>query len=619
MPLKLGILATDHEMKKTIEELYPEETNSGRYIIDILDPIRIEEQGRDLEKNGARVIIGRSGTYDRSIGKVTVPLLRSRVSSSEILAALVKGQKYGNKLALIIWDEVLFENSWLDLIDAEVEVFTFHDGKTEIEEVYQRAVKSTPECVIVGGGVVCSRARKDGRPSIFINTSVESIKDLISHAEEIIGHLHNIDHQNELLTRTLNDIRDAVIVIDENTTVKLFNERAQNILKVGMNRVIGKKLSRILPDFKFLVEDLASKSEKKEKIMWIRSLVITYSTSLIWVGNEIKGILLTFQDITKLQMFEQKIRRELNKKGLIAKYTFSDIIYKDPSMEDMLNKAKKIGQSNSSVVIYGESGTGKEILAQSLHCISKRNSAPFVAVNCAALSESLLESELFGYEEGAFTGARKGGKPGLFEMAHGGTIFLDEINSISPELQGKLLRVLEEKEVMRLGSDYLIPLDVRIISAANKDLKTMVQEESFRSDLFYRLSSLEISIPPLRERPADIEPLFISFLKEFQKDEDIRYPKKEEIEKLTNYDWPGNVRELRNIAERYILFDNIELSDSDEDSYLTMPDDSLDLKEIQKLVEERIISQLLKSGLSKNEISEKLGISRATLWNKIHK
>jgi propionate catabolism operon transcriptional regulator len=307
----------------------------------------------------------------------------------------------------------------------------------------------------------------------------------------------------------------------------------------------------------------------------------------------------------------------LNKKGLLAKYNFSDIVYEDPLMDAMIRKAKKVGQSDSAVVIYGESGTGKEILAQSLHSISHRNKAPFVAINCAALSESLLESELFGYEEGAFTGARKGGKPGLFELAHGGTIFLDEINSISPGLQGKLLRVIEEKEVMRLGSDYLIPLNVRIISAANEDLKRLVQEKMFRDDLFYRLSSLEIYIPPLRERKADIEPLFVHFLKELEKDENIRWPSKEEMKKLIEYNWPGNVRELRNMAERYILFDEIELFEPEDTSIAEASDDSINLKEIQQLVEDRIISQLIKSGLSKSEIAEKLGISRGTLWNKI--
>jgi len=381
-------------------------------------------------------------------------------------------------------------------------------------------------------------------------------------------------------------------------------------------RIMNKKLSNILPDFSFLKSNLINKIEEKEKLIQIRSLVLNYSTSLIWEDHKVKGILLIFQDTTRLQRLEQKIRRELNKKGLVARYNFKDMIYEDESMDLIIKKAKMIGKRDSSVVIYGESGTGKELMAQSIHNISDRNQAPFVAINCAALSESILESELFGYEEGAFTGARKGGKPGLFELAHGGTIFLDEINSISLGLQSKLLRVVEEKEVMRLGSDYLIPLNVRIICAANEDLNAMLQKKTFRGDLFYRLSSFEIIIPPLRERQADIEPLFNFFLKEFQLDEKIKWPNKEDIEKLMSHNWLGNVRELKNVAERYILFNEINLLKSNDTESIKVCNDTIDLKEIHNLIDERIITQLMKSGLSKNEIAKKLGISRATLWNK---
>lgn len=618
MLLKLGIIATDIEMKKTIEALYPKETGSGDYMIEILDKDHIDQQGKRLEAKGARVIIGRSGSYERSVGNVSVPLLRLQVTSFDIFNALIKGAKIGNKLSLIIWEGIHFDIELLNFVPGDVDVYTFSNGD-EIETVYRQVIANDPGCVIIGGGIVCSYARRDGLPSVFINAAEESIIEVVDYAKEIMKHLDRNDYQNELLTRTVHSVRDAVVVIDENEEVQLFNQRAENILKIGMGRVIGKKLQQVLPKLGFLAEDLNLQRETKEELLWIGSLVISYSTSLIWADNKIKGMLLTFQDTTRLQMLEQKIRRKLNKKGLIAKYNFEDIVTEDPLMGEMLRKAKKIGDNDSTVVIYGESGTGKEVLAQSLHNACYRSQAPFVAVNCAALSEALLESELFGYEEGAFTGARKGGKPGLFELAHGGTIFLDEINSISLGLQGKLLRVIEEKEVMRLGSDYIIPLDVRIICAANEDLKTLTKQKAFRDDLFYRLSSLEIVVPPLRERQADIEPLFIHFIRELKKDEEIRWPSGQEIDKLKAHDWPGNVRELRNIAERYVLFDEIDLVERDNSMGPRNMDSSIDLKEIHQMVEEKIIAQLLKSGLSKVEIAEKLGISRATLWNKLKK
>jgi propionate catabolism operon transcriptional regulator len=307
---------------------------------------------------------------------------------------------------------------------------------------------------------------------------------------------------------------------------------------------------------------------------------------------------------------------------LIAKYNFTDIVYEDDIMGEIIERAQKVGQSDLTAIIYGESGTGKEIMASSLHNMSNRKSSPFVAVNCAALTESLLESELFGYEEGAFTGARKGGKPGLFELAHGGTVFLDEINSVSPTLQAKLLRVVEEKEVMRIGSDYVIPLDVRILSAANESLIDMVAEGRFRKDLFYRLNRLEIHLPPLRERRGDIYPIFKHFLHASLPDEMIQWPSEEEIKKLKYYQWPGNIRELKNVCERYVLFGEIALSQEDimvDEVPESLTHYNIDLKEIHSLVEKKIIDQLLRGGLNKTQIAEVFGISRTALWKKISK
>lgn len=300
-------------------------------------------------------------------------------------------------------------------------------------------------------------------------------------------------------------------------------------------------------------------------------------------------------------------------------------------MKSAVAKAILMGETDSTVVLYGESGTGKEMIAQSIHGISPRHSSPFVAVNCAAISESLLESELFGYEEGAFTGARKGGKPGLFELAHGGSVFLDEIASMTDALQAKLLRVLEEKEVMRLGSDHVIPLDIRVIVATNEDLRQKVKDGSFRSDLFYRLSVLELSIPSLRQRRKDIEPIFEVFLDQLSQDHHgLGGFGKENLtdsdrQRLIAYDWPGNVRELRNMAKRYSLFGQLDMDqgtrgsllDHDHFKEVFIEDKQVNLKAIQENVEDVIIDGLLKMGLTRTEIADKLGISRTALWKKM--
>ncbi len=619
MNVKIGIIASDLEMKRTIEELYPNEVESGSLLVEVLEHEHIEEQGKALEKKGVKLIIGRSGGYDRNINNVSVPLLRLKMTSSDIFNALIKAIEYHKKIVLILWEDIYVDRKWFDFLPEEIEIHLFDRGE-DIESIYQEAVNRNSDIVIVGGGVVCSLARQDGIKSVFINPSRESIKDTYDYAKHLLEQIDQVNFQHELLSKTLHGIRDAVIAIDNNDCVQVFNVRAQDILKFSRSRVIGNKLSETIPELAFLLEDMVNGVEKWEELIQLDQSVLSYNTSLIWVENKVRGMLFAFQDITKLQRLEQKIRRELNKKGLIARYHFSDIIHHDPAMAEMLLKAIKIGRSDSTVVIYGESGTGKELISQGLHQISERKQEPFVAINCAALSESLLESELFGYEEGAFTGARKGGKPGLFELAHGGTIFLDEINSISKNLQGKLLRVVEEREVMRIGSDYVIPLDVRIICAANEDLKAMVREKSFRSDLFYRLSSLELHIPPLRERKEDIIPLFNHFLREIQMDAKIRWPNDQENKLLMEYDWPGNVRELRNVAERYCLFDTVDLELPVKDfSESLAGDTTINLKEIHRMVDERLIHQLTDSGMSKTEIAEKLGISRTALWKKINK
>jgi propionate catabolism operon transcriptional regulator len=248
---KLGIIATDYEMKKTIEDLYPKETKSGNFMIEILDKDNMAQPARRLEANGARVIIGRSGTYDRSVGNVSVPLLRLKVNSLDIYNALIKGLEFKRKMVLVLWENIYFDKSLLKFIPMDVEIQTFKEGE-EIEGIYRRLIKSNLEVVIIGGGVVCSYARKDGVPSVFVNASSESIVEIIDYAKELINNLIKIDFQHELLTKTLDNIRDAVIVIDKNGETQVFNKRAEDILKIGMGRVIGKNLYVVLPKFSFL-------------------------------------------------------------------------------------------------------------------------------------------------------------------------------------------------------------------------------------------------------------------------------------------------------------------------------------------------------------------------------
>lgn len=626
MNKKIGIIASDEKLKNRIVELFEDDVQDGKIIIDVLSSDIIHKQGRMLESKGVKAIIARSGSYRYTVGTVNIPIIHLNVTTPDILQALSIAKKYNKDIVLVIADLDYFDyDSWKDLINANIILERF-SVKEEIYDRVHKYIDRKDDVVIVGGGIPCSLARSWGMDNVFINASKESIYESVNYAKETVNNLYEQRYNNEALKTVLDEVNDAVIAINHEGKIKIYNKKAKQLLKKDKEEVINEKLIDVFPELEFIIDVLESKQDKYNEIKSLENITITANTSIFRVDDNIEGALCSFQDTSKLQNLEKKIRYKLNKKGHTAKYTFDDIVAESPVMKEVITKAKKIGQNHNTVIIYGESGTGKEILAQSIHNISKRKNEPFVAVNCAAISESLLESELFGYEEGAFTGARKGGKPGLFEIAHGGTIFLDEINSMSLNIQSKLLRVLEERETMRLGSDYVIPLDIRIIAATNEDLKPMVEELRFRADLFYRLNILELHIPPLNERKEDIIPLFNHYLGELSNGSDLYKINKNIEKKLLSYKWPGNARELRNIVQRYIIFGEIDLKEIDliegqganicnveiEDS-----EKLIDLKEINRFVEQKVIDMLLSKGMTKTDIAKLLGISRTALWKKI--
>ncbi len=277
----------------------------------------------------------------------------------------------------------------------------------------------------------------------------------------------------------------------------------------------------------------------------VRKNLLIFKQRLATTSDE-KLSIIVIRDVERAYSAERALSRKQKTDSYTVKYQFSDIIHRSPCMDLVLNRAKKMAMIDAPILILGETGTGKEMFAQAIHNASARRNHPFIAINCAALPDSLLESELFGYEEGAFTGAKRSGKAGLFEAAQGGTIFLDELGNISTLMQMKLLRVLQEKEIMRIGGSELIPVDARIISATNSDIETLVEQGIFRRDLYFRLNTFSLHLPPLRERKEDIEKL----LKQFWAGHDKPLVLEKGVrEFFYTYDWPGNVRELSNCVE----------------------------------------------------------------------
>ncbi len=340
--------------------------------------------------------------------------------------------------------------------------------------------------------------------------------------------------KSEMIKKVLDISAFGTILVDALFEPVYANAKAFSIFEVSDKTELD--LKKVLPQ-EVLYSDDVSGAE-----VTINLNVYILNKYTITLMNENVGYYITLQDKRDVA----PMLNSLKEKGYLATYQFKDIIHCSSCMDKVISTAKRMARTDLTVLIRGESGTGKEMVAQSIHNYSSRANYPFIAVNCAALPETLLESELFGYEPGSFTGARSKGKAGLFEQAHMGTIFLDEIGDISPKLQSRLLRTIQEMQVMRIGSDKVINIDVRIIAATNKNLEAEISKGSFRSDLFFRLNVLPLYIPPLRERKEDIPDLLKSFLgTEYQS---IR-PYERTV--MMKYDWPGNIRELKNTAVYY--------------------------------------------------------------------
>lgn len=349
--------------------------------------------------------------------------------------------------------------------------------------------------------------------------------------------------KNQMLDQIVEDNEQAILLVTDNYQHVYSNEQANYILN------LQKTDDMLLPDYiSAELKALLENSEDNSLVEFHDEKYLLQKTPLYLLEQRI-GYCFTFQGEKNLRQVEINLNSHLRQKGLYAQHTFQDIIHVSEAMDECIRIAKQAAVTDHTILIRGESGTGKELLAQSIHNFSPRKNAPFVAINCAALPESLLESQLFGYEEGSFTGAQKKGKPGLFEQAHLGTIFLDEIGDISPHLQTLLLRVLQENQIMRIGSDKIINVDVRVIAATNQNLEERMQEGLFRSDLFYRLNVIPLPISPLRERREDILPLLHTFLGSSSREIP---PQVEHL--LVSYNWPGNTRELENAAVYYKTF-----------------------------------------------------------------
>ncbi|WP_462384805.1 sigma-54 interaction domain-containing protein [Intestinibacillus massiliensis] len=383
-----------------------------------------------------------------------------------------------------------------------------------------------------------------------------------NHAKMIVRGLYRLQdslQESTKLQRNFEQVcvlsTNALINIDGQGKVVMFNPAAEGLLGKVAAEALGQPYGEVLHEFSALCKMVAREADATDQMIYIHDHAVLATMRLVNI-EESRHVFLSLVRVESLMNTEEKARANIYRKGFVAKYAFDDIKGTSAVLRDTVTLANYYAQADATVLITGESGTGKELFAQSIHNASPRARGPFVGVNFAAIPENLMESELFGYDEGAFTGASKGGKAGLFRSAHHGTIFLDEIGDVSPSMQSRLLRVLEEREIMPVGSSRVIPVDVRIICATNRNLPQMVAEGKFREDLYYRLKVFTLRTPSLRERLEDV-PVILESMTGVPLPAHLR-------DWFMSYDWPGNIRELKSIAQHFSLFSKVPSPDSEE-------------------------------------------------------
>lgn len=590
---------------------------------------------RRAVSEGTSIIISRGGTGNLIKKNVDIPVVNIEFGGYDVISSISKAVRYSNNIGIVGFDNLV--SSYERVIDILENTFLAHITIAEIEsdrEVERRIIElyNSGIRVFIGGHVVNNATQKLGYNGVLIESGKEAIIESIKHAKSLL-HVQMKEKENtELLKSIIDFAYDGILAIDKFGHITVFNPVIQKITGVPSKSALGKPVDEVVENTRMSYVLKTGETELGELQQIGTTSIVTNRVPII-VDNEVIGVVATFQEIEKIQRIENQIRKKLLAKGHIAKATFDDIKGKGKEILHTKEKAKLYAEVDSTILILGETGTGKELFAQSIHNSSYRKDKQFVAVNCAALPENLLESELFGYVEGAFTGAKKGGKAGMFELAHGGTIFLDEISEMPSKLQARFLRVLQEKEVVRLGDDRIIPVDVRVIAATNRELRKQVEVGEFREDLYYRLNVLRLELPPLRNRREDIADLVYYFIHEKCKslNRTVKGISYETLAKLINYNWPGNVRQLENIIERcVVLCRDKEINDEIVSEAISNINFAPEKKHIEKAniqsigVLKNIESDTIKSVLeethgNKTLAAEKLGISVTTLWRRLKK
>ncbi|OUL97943.1 propionate catabolism operon regulatory protein PrpR [Variovorax sp. JS1663] len=578
----------------------------------------------------AVVAAGASGEWLRR--HLDIPVAMVEVRGFDLMRALAAARAISPKVGLVSFEGPSEHLAQLDaLFGMGIAQFSYRgpdDAPACVEALRAAGIEA-----VVAPGLVSDLAEQAGIASVLMYSD-DAVRQALQDAVHLARHSRAERARHERLDTILGQLQDGVVAVDLRQRIEALNPAMAELLGASAPELVGRVLSDVAPVLD-LGATLLLREAPAEEVLQIGMRTLVVRRAPILEGGEVTGALLVCRDPAVIQRADRHLRANQRPLGAPVRYRIESFTGDSAAAQRVRTLAAQCAASDATVLIMGESGTGKELVAQGIHTASRRATQPFLAVNCAALSESLLESELFGYEEGAFTGARRGGKTGLIEAAHTGTLFLDEIGDMPLALQTRLLRVLQEREVLRLGATAAVPVDLRVIAATHADLAAQVERGLFRRDLYYRIAVLRIETPPLRERKADIPRLANGLLARRANtlgahEAPLAAGLDVVLELAAGHDWPGNVRELENLIERLLAchahaasagrFDRARLLELFPEFTQARPAPVRDglLKGARRAAELRRVREVLHAVHGdQRQACEILGISRATLWRRL--
>ncbi|MEK8087565.1 propionate catabolism operon regulatory protein PrpR [Aquabacterium sp. A3] len=621
-----------HQM---LQALVPE--LADRATVEVLDAgfdaaVAQVRQRQAIQAVDVVVAAGSNGGYLRQ--HLELPVVLVKVGGFDVLQALATARQRSPRVGLVTWQGAPLDlspfNTLFDLGVTQRTYTTEDDARACLRALQQQGIE-----VVVGPGLVADLADEMGLTGVFLY-SMDAVREALHDAVEVARAARIEQAKRERLNTILGQLSDGVIAVDRQERIQTVNPSMARWVGVRPDEWLGRTLTEVCPELS-LQTVLRLGEADVERIERVKGKTLIVNRLPIVEQGLLTGAVLTCQDPISIQRVDRHLRTRTKTPAAPRRHALEELLGRSPAIDQLRRMALSAARSAATVLLIGESGTGKELVAQGIHAASDRREMPFVALNCAALTETLLESELFGYEEGAFTGARRGGKIGLFEAAHRGTLFLDEVGEMPLSLQARLLRVLQEREVLRVGATEPTPVNVRVIAATHRDLREQVAQGLFRLDLFYRLNILRLDVPSLRQRRDDVpllaEALHARLCHRLGSDPARTRPWLQAlVQAATRYDWPGNVRELENLLERLLAYAGDEpgaaprVQSLPERLRLIAPElfdgpsesSPQGLQQLQTAQEVDHLRQVLAAcGGDRQQAARQLGISRTTLWRKL--